>query len=81
MDKPRTSSSSKTASGNRLFTGFLQHRPPEKVNLLIQTRGLHTFTVTFFDFSGCREGGKPENGEIFKVLRCIEDIAGKALVY
>lgn len=28
------------------------------MNLLIQTRGLHTFTVSFSDFSGCREAGK-----------------------
>lgn len=65
MDKPRTSSSSKTASGTRLFTGFFQPRPPENVNLLIQTRGLHSFPVTFFDFSGGQEPHKP--GKIEKL--------------
>ena len=29
------------------------------MNLLIQTRGLHTFTVGFFGFLGCREPNKP----------------------
>lgn len=58
MDKPRTSSSSKTALGTRVNTGFFQFHLPEKVNPLIQTRGLHTLTVTFFDFSGCREARK-----------------------
>lgn len=58
VDKPRTSSSSKTASGNRVNTGFLQHRPPEKVNLLIQTRGLHTLTVRILGFLECREAEK-----------------------
>lgn len=65
VDKPRTSSSSKTASGNRVNTGFLQHRPPEKVNLLIQTRGLHTLPGDFFEFSGCREAR--ETGKVEKM--------------
>lgn len=63
MDKPRTSSSSKTASETRVFTGFFQSQQPEKVNLLIQTRGLHTLPGDFFEFSGCREPHKPGKGE------------------
>lgn len=33
------------------------------MNLLIQTRGLHTFTVGFFGFLECREAGKAGKGE------------------
>lgn len=58
MDKPRTSSSSKTASGTRVNTGFFTPHHPEKVNLLIQTRGLHTLTVRILGFLECREAGK-----------------------
>lgn len=63
VDKPRTSSSLKTASETRVFTGFFQSQQPEKVNLLIQTRGLHTLLGDFFEFSGCREPHKPGKGE------------------
>ncbi len=63
VDKPRTSSSSKTASETRVFTGFFQSQQPEKVNLLIQTRGLHTLLGDFSNFLGV---GSPINREKVK---------------
>ena len=40
------------------FPSFFTPHHPEKVNLLIQTRGLHTLTVRILGFLECREAEK-----------------------
>jgi len=40
------------------FPSFFTPHQPEKVNLLIQTRGLHTLTVRILGFLECREAEK-----------------------
>jgi hypothetical protein len=60
--KPGTSSSSKTASGTRVNIGFFQGYLPEKVNLLIQTRGLHTTKLPGREFFRKKVAKKAENG-------------------